>query len=845
MPRAFVGIGWGELAVGICRLTLMTPGNKEETSWRRFCEEYMAGEERRVDVVIVGGGPIGCAAAIAHALKEQKVLVLEAHPDACERFAGEWIHPPGAQILAELAVELDAPRFGQGFAIFADDNKAEVLLPYGQGTAVCVEHSSLVRSLRRRLQEFPNVEFLIARAKKVSHGRVEAQTKDGESIVIEAKRIIGADGRTSVVRKGLGLVNQGTPLSFMAAIDLYHVELPHEGMGHVILGGPGPVLMYRVGEHVRACLDVPLAIYNSMGKKAVLRRFIPHFPKSLRPALSIALERGDIRWAKNGFSPRSDFGAGNIYLIGDALGYVHPATAAGLNNGLMDAIQVADSATVEEFAERRRSYVPELVANALYAAFARQDAEARVVRNGLMALLRGSAVERDRTMRLVAGQEQGASAFASAFIRTALRGAVSAGFEAVKGQRKKRDLIKLGAWLSWPAAALAPYRLMGKLRRSSLPTQPVRISLRPTATTATPTKAPVQKLSPNRSAAMDEDWAYCQKMLEKVSRSFSKPIKVLPHELEVGLTLGYLLCRAADTLEDHAAVPAAIRDTLFEAFVGIVEERSRIAEFQELFDRVQAPDGVDDAELELTRQLDCLMRVFYSQSPEIQRATQKWVIEMSLGMRTYAKREPGADGIVALYSMADLERYCYFVAGTVGHMITDLFREHMRDDERCPEEHVLRRHAESFGIGLQLVNMLKDVTDDRERGWSYIPRELCASVGIPLSELTLESNREKAHQVLAPMFERARELLDEALEYTLAIPADYPQLRLFCLLPLWMAIRTLALAEGNDAIFISGKPVKISRAEVAVIVAECLKSAADDTELRLRFAQLGAPVVVQ
>ena len=37
------------------------------------------------------------------------------------------------------------------------------------------------------------------------------------------------------------------------------VTLPLEGYGHVLLGGPGPILIYRLDEqHVRLIVDVPL-----------------------------------------------------------------------------------------------------------------------------------------------------------------------------------------------------------------------------------------------------------------------------------------------------------------------------------------------------------------------------------------------------------------------------------------------------------------------------------------------------------------------------------------------------------------------------------------------------------
>src|SRR5690606_2736574 len=107
-------------------------------------------------------------------------------------------------------------------------------------------------------------------------------------------------------------------------------------------------------------------------------------------------------------------------------------------------------------------------------------------------------------------------------------------------------------------------------------------------------------------------------------------------------------------------------------------------------------------------------------------------------------------------TLADLERYCYFVAGTVGHLLTDLFATVLGR----PIEPALRAQAERFGAGLQMVNILKDVTEDRARGWSYIPRTTCVEHGVDVAALLDPTRRDRAHAAVAPVFVMAREHLD-------------------------------------------------------------------------------------
>jgi phytoene/squalene synthetase len=339
-----------------------------------------------------------------------------------------------------------------------------------------------------------------------------------------------------------------------------------------------------------------------------------------------------------------------------------------------------------------------------------------------------------------------------------------------------------------------------------------------------------------RGKAEGDDWTYCKTALGEVSRTFSKPIAMLPGDLEVAVSLGYLLCRIADTVEDHPAVPRSEKDRLFGLFLDVVERGAQARDFAVAFDAIEG----DDAELSLARNLARVMRVYRRMPDRMQQVVSRWVAEMSRGMSLYTHREPGEDGYVALYTTEDLERYCYYVAGTVGHMLTELFAEHMGHKLEPSVLAELRHHSESFGAGLQLVNILKDVTDDRERRWSFVPRAACERVGIDIATLTDEGKRARAHEAVAPLFDIAHEKLDRAFLYALAIPKDQKGVRLFCLLPLWMAALTLVHARGNDAMFLRDHEVKISRKAVEQVIADCMAHVSDDAALRIRYRMLWA-----
>jgi farnesyl-diphosphate farnesyltransferase len=329
--------------------------------------------------------------------------------------------------------------------------------------------------------------------------------------------------------------------------------------------------------------------------------------------------------------------------------------------------------------------------------------------------------------------------------------------------------------------------------------------------------------------AREEDVEFCQEALGQVSRTFVRPIGMLPEQLSIAVTCGYLLCRIADTIEDHPCVPPAERERMFGVFLDTLAGATpgRLAH------GFEAIPG-EDAELALGRNCARVMRVLESLHPDQRAACRRWIAEMVRGMNVYVQRPPGDDQITALTTLADLERYCYFVAGTVGHLLTDLFAGVFEGSNVL----ALRADAERFGSGLQMVNILKDIAEDRARGWSYIPRSVCAEEGLEVSELLDVARCESAHAAVAPVFAMAREHLDGALRYALAVPPVHTGVRLFCLLPLWMAVRTLVLARGNDAMFEPGAEVKISRAEVENLTSDVLRIVADDQAIALRYMSL-------
>ncbi len=990
----------------------------------------MRASRNSYDVVVVGGGPVGTVSAVAHARRGARVLLLEADPRAARRFAGEWLHPTGVGVLDELRIgrlEKARARSGYGFVILPDDGSAPIEMPYADGVALSAEHGSIVESLRDEARGLDLLEYLPeARAIEIGRGVVRVEDRrTGQSFDVRASRVVGADGKRSTVRRSLALPESSSVLSYMASVELRGVTLPREGFGHVILGGPGPALFYRISEDVvRGCLDVPIALgAGARTREFLWDGFAPVMPEALRPALRTALESGPGGWAVNRFRPRTHFGRGDgsgpeVALVGDAVGHVHPMTAIGMTMGFLDARELAASDTVEEYAKARRGYIPELLSNALYHCFRRDDASASHVRGAMFRTLRADPRERRRTMDVLAAADPRRRSFGSAFLRIAAQ-AVGQTVADSTDRGRLSDLpgvlFSFGEWMQWPAALMMPRGLDARVRAKSSSTHPIPqlSALVPTAAPVAPPEEdtpradaqdvplaervergcdillrelealaarfgavpdavlagpalscmraivatrmgigmaarmtlgrrrlavegfprllesdpacrhlaelslvlldgaswqelPIASLAEGVRALLDcqcadgsfaasrddarrgagdleltalacraldviarrrpgasdadldrvleraadwvraaqrddggwpaamgsdafsraafavqvllassgapgepatrravrwlvghatpgggfadgtevadvqanaralaalvaagaaanevivatarqlgasldaapaptwreareivealaacearratrprrvrkkpsakkpksgehivssipdvlaDDWAFCKESLGDVSRTFSRPIALLPPRLEVAVTLGYLLCRVADTIEDHVAVDPAQRDELFGLFLDAMERGADPSVFAEAFGHVPG----DDAELLLCRSLPRVMRVFAAQDAPVREACVRWVAEMARGMNLYTHRAPGEDGIVALHTESD-SRALLLLRRRHGRAPLDGFLR-ARDGRRAGEPP--RRDAPRPGGGLR------------------------------------------------------------------------------------------------------------------------------------------------
>jgi len=333
------------------------------------------------------------------------------------------------------------------------------------------------------------------------------------------------------------------------------------------------------------------------------------------------------------------------------------------------------------------------------------------------------------------------------------------------------------------------------------------------------------------------DRVFCNDMLPRVSRTFAICIRLLPPDLEHSVLIAYLLCRIADTIEDTTSLTGPQKGTLLAHFSRCLDSDGPDTEPLRLaFEKPQNDDEM------LAREADTVLREFFRLSEALREKIRPWVKEMCSGMAVFVNGPTtnAAGYVTSLDTIDDLEKYCYYVAGTVGEMLTRLYGQ---VEPPIPTENFdrMKSLATSFGLGLQLTNIIKDVADDRERGHNYMPRQLCNSAGIEPHHVQDGQHLRESREVLNALVKKAQGHLGDALEYTVCLPRRQRGIRAFCLTSLFFAVKTLRLTERDDTVLDPSKKLKITRSSVRRTILITRLIASSDLLVKAYFRRLAGP----
>ncbi len=270
-----------------------------------------------------------------------------------------------------------------------------------------------------------------------------------------------------------------------------------------------------------------------------------------------------------------------------------------------------------------------------------------------------------------------------------------------------------------------------------------------------------------------------KEILRHTSRSFFLTLRLLPSAIQPDATLGYLLARATDTIADASAADPSSRLALLRSASESLG-REGIAGYDA---GEWSAHQRDPAEGRLLMRLPALWRRMHERD-HAARGRLETLMARILEGQIFDLERFGA-GAPPLTD-AELERYTYLVAGSVGEFWTELCGERMRLFATDPVD-VMRARGRRYGQALQLVNILRDRRMDAALGRVYLQAS-------------------DAPRWIAT----ARDWLEDGARYCVALRSG--RLRYATLVPALLGFRTLSLVETHPEGLLA--PRKVPRAEL-------------------------------
>lgn len=312
--------------------------------------------EKRFDVVVVGGGLVGAAFALALKGSGLKLAVIEAHSPAPLPNDDSWdsrvyaVSPGNAAFLGELGVwgAMQQSRIAPVYEmrVFGDDNTAQLhfdAYEAGLSELTFILESRLMQdAMWRAMQGEPDMEILCpAACEAIDWLPDEAVLRLNNGDVLRSKLVVGADGAQSWVRREAGIEAKPRAYNQMGVVANFATEKSHANVAHqwfrqdgILAWLPLPdnriSIVWSVWEDkAQALVALPAEEFTAQVAEAG-----GHALGALRLVTPPAAFPLRILNLDNMVKPR-------LALIGDAAHNVHPLAGQGVNLGFRDAKELA------------------------------------------------------------------------------------------------------------------------------------------------------------------------------------------------------------------------------------------------------------------------------------------------------------------------------------------------------------------------------------------------------------------------------------------------------------------------------------------------------------------------
>jgi 2-polyprenyl-6-methoxyphenol hydroxylase-like FAD-dependent oxidoreductase len=306
---------------------------------------------------IAGGGPAGMMLGLLLARTGVDVVVLEKHGDFLRDFRGDTVHPSTLEVMHELGILEEFLRrphqeirelggqIGDDRVMIADFTH----LPAACAFVALMPQWEFLDFLAAHARRYPTFHLQMnTEVMELLHGDntvngVRAQTPDGP-IDIHADLVVGADGRSSIVRALAGLTSD----DFGVPIDVLWMRLSRKSTdgeqtfgyirdGHILV-------MLQRGDYWQCAFVIPKGGYADLRREGLeaFQQTVAAIVPFLRDRVGELRVWDDVKLLTVKVDRLREWQRPGLLCIGDAAHAMSPIGGVGINLAIQDAVAAAN-----------------------------------------------------------------------------------------------------------------------------------------------------------------------------------------------------------------------------------------------------------------------------------------------------------------------------------------------------------------------------------------------------------------------------------------------------------------------------------------------------------------------
>lgn len=245
----------------------------------------------------------------------------------------------------------------------------------------------------------------------------------------------------------------------------------------------------------------------------------------------------------------------------------------------------------------------------------------------------------------------------------------------------------------------------------------------------------------------------------EISMMYPLAASMMPKDLYVKVFVLYQMLRVADIIEDNSIEN---KDELLNIHTDSLHKSMISGPIEKIINEISS----NKQEKAISRHY----RMFFETFQKLPESTKQIIASTTHAMI------PGMinDEYKNIKTWNDLNIYSGYVAGEVGKGLTKIFSEHLpfNDTESMIDT------GYRLGIGLQKINILKDLREDIENGRNYVPEELADKYSVNKNYLFPDSSKflnnilitKARHMIVKELAIDAQDYLSKGLSYVTDIP---------------------------------------------------------------------------